>query len=125
MPNVHGQIYFSSTTFDRNPNGWNDSLRNNYYREGTRSGNALAARAKKPEALTFCQLITFQTLVRYSGAAVLILQVISMFPHINTQDGCAFYFGHFHQRVVLVGSGGYFQLCRLLQSAMPSRCQSG
>jgi uncharacterized lipoprotein YddW (UPF0748 family) len=32
MPNVHGQIYFSSTTFDRNPNGWNDSLRNNYYR---------------------------------------------------------------------------------------------
>jgi uncharacterized lipoprotein YddW (UPF0748 family) len=33
MPNVHGQIYFSSTTFDRNPNGWNDSLRNNYYRQ--------------------------------------------------------------------------------------------
>jgi uncharacterized lipoprotein YddW (UPF0748 family) len=33
MPNVHGQIYFSSTTFDKNPNGWNDSLRNNYYRE--------------------------------------------------------------------------------------------
>lgn len=32
MPNVQGQIYFSSTTFDRNPNGWNDSLRNNYYR---------------------------------------------------------------------------------------------
>jgi len=32
-PNVQGSIYFSSTTFDRNPNGWNDSLRNNYYRE--------------------------------------------------------------------------------------------
>ena len=32
-PNVHGAIYFSSTSFDRNPNGWNDSLRNNYYRE--------------------------------------------------------------------------------------------
>jgi uncharacterized lipoprotein YddW (UPF0748 family) len=31
-PNVQGSIYFSSTTFDRNPNGWNDSLRNNYYR---------------------------------------------------------------------------------------------
>lgn len=33
MPNIHGQIYFSSTSFDRNPNGWSDSLRNNYYRE--------------------------------------------------------------------------------------------
>jgi uncharacterized lipoprotein YddW (UPF0748 family) len=32
-PNVQGSIYFSSTTFDRNPNGWNDSLKNNYYRD--------------------------------------------------------------------------------------------
>jgi len=31
-PNVQGSIYFSSKTFDRNPNGWNYSLRNNYYR---------------------------------------------------------------------------------------------
>ncbi len=31
-PNVHGSIYFSSKSFNRNPNGWNDSLRNNYYR---------------------------------------------------------------------------------------------
>ena len=31
-PDVHGSIYFSSTTFNNNPNGWNDSLRNNYYR---------------------------------------------------------------------------------------------
>lgn len=31
--NVQGQIYFSSTSFDTNTNGWNDSLRNNYYRE--------------------------------------------------------------------------------------------
>ena len=30
-PNVKGAIYFSSTSFDSNPNGWNDSLRNNYY----------------------------------------------------------------------------------------------
>ena len=29
--NVQGSIYFSSKSFDRNPNGWNDSLRNNYY----------------------------------------------------------------------------------------------
>lgn len=31
-PQVQGSIYFSSKSFDRNPNGWNDSLRNNYYR---------------------------------------------------------------------------------------------
>lgn len=31
-PNVKGSIYFSSTSFDRNPNGWNDSLRSNYYK---------------------------------------------------------------------------------------------
>lgn len=31
-PSVQGSIYFSSKSFDRNPNGWNDSLRNNYYK---------------------------------------------------------------------------------------------
>jgi uncharacterized lipoprotein YddW (UPF0748 family) len=31
-PNVQGSAYFSSTTFYSNPNGWNDSLKNNYYR---------------------------------------------------------------------------------------------
>jgi uncharacterized lipoprotein YddW (UPF0748 family) len=31
-PNIQGSLYFSSKTFDGNPNGWNDSLRNNYYR---------------------------------------------------------------------------------------------
>ncbi len=30
--NVQGSIYFSSKSFERNPNGWNDSLQNNYYR---------------------------------------------------------------------------------------------
>lgn len=30
--NVHGSVYFSSGSFSRNPNGWCDSLRNNYYR---------------------------------------------------------------------------------------------
>jgi len=29
---VQGSIYFSSKTFNRNPNGWNDSLQNNYYK---------------------------------------------------------------------------------------------
>jgi uncharacterized lipoprotein YddW (UPF0748 family) len=33
QPNVQGQIYFSSTSFDKTLNGWGDSLRNNYYRE--------------------------------------------------------------------------------------------
>ncbi len=31
-PSVQGSIYFSSESFDRNPNGWNDSLQNNYYK---------------------------------------------------------------------------------------------
>ncbi len=29
---TQGSVYFSSKSFDRNPNGWCDSLRNNYYR---------------------------------------------------------------------------------------------
>jgi uncharacterized lipoprotein YddW (UPF0748 family) len=31
-PNIQGSIYFSSKWFDINPNGWNDSLQNNYYK---------------------------------------------------------------------------------------------
>jgi uncharacterized lipoprotein YddW (UPF0748 family) len=31
--NVHGSIFYSSKIFENNPNGWNDSLRNNYYRK--------------------------------------------------------------------------------------------
>ncbi len=30
-PTVQGSVYFSSKSFDSNPNGWVDSLRNNYY----------------------------------------------------------------------------------------------
>ena len=31
-PNMRGMIFFSSKTFERNPNGWNDSLRLNYFK---------------------------------------------------------------------------------------------
>jgi hypothetical protein len=31
-PQVQGSAFFSSRTFDSNPNGWSDSLRNNYYK---------------------------------------------------------------------------------------------
>ncbi|ULQ56045.1 family 10 glycosylhydrolase [Flavihumibacter rivuli] len=31
-PNVQGAIYFSSKSFVSNPNGWSDSLQNNYYK---------------------------------------------------------------------------------------------
>ncbi len=31
-PNVQGSIFYSSKSFNGNPNGWNDSLRNNYYK---------------------------------------------------------------------------------------------
>ena len=30
-PNLNGAVYFSSTSFNNNPNGWCDSLKNNYY----------------------------------------------------------------------------------------------
>ena len=30
-PTVQGAVYFSSSSFNNNPNGWDDSLRNNYY----------------------------------------------------------------------------------------------
>jgi uncharacterized lipoprotein YddW (UPF0748 family) len=32
-PNVQGMIFFSSRTFNNNPNGWSDSLRLNYFKE--------------------------------------------------------------------------------------------
>ena len=32
MPNVQGAIYFSSKSFEKNPMGWADTIRNNYYR---------------------------------------------------------------------------------------------
>jgi uncharacterized lipoprotein YddW (UPF0748 family) len=31
-PQIQGSLYFSSSTFSSNPNGWSDSLRNNYYK---------------------------------------------------------------------------------------------
>ncbi|MET0244942.1 MAG: family 10 glycosylhydrolase [Flavitalea sp.] len=31
-PEIQGAIYFSSRSFEKNPNGWNDSLQNNYYK---------------------------------------------------------------------------------------------
>ena len=31
-PTTQGSVYFSSKSFEKNPNGWADSLRNNYYR---------------------------------------------------------------------------------------------
>lgn len=30
-PNIQGMIFFSSKSFEKNPNGWNDSLRTNYF----------------------------------------------------------------------------------------------
>lgn len=32
-PNIQGAIFYSSNSFKKNPNGWNDSLRNNYYEQ--------------------------------------------------------------------------------------------
>lgn len=32
-PNIQGMIFFSSKTFEKNPNGWGDTLRLNYFKE--------------------------------------------------------------------------------------------
>lgn len=32
-PNIQGMVFFSSKTFEKNPNGWSDSLRLNYFKE--------------------------------------------------------------------------------------------
>ena len=32
-PNIQGMVFYSSKIFDKNPNGWSDSLRLNYFRE--------------------------------------------------------------------------------------------
>lgn len=32
-PNIQGMIFFSSKTFEKNPNGWSDTLRLNYFKE--------------------------------------------------------------------------------------------
>lgn len=32
-PNIHGMIFFSSKSFNKNPNGWNDSLKFNYFKQ--------------------------------------------------------------------------------------------
>ncbi|MBP6025657.1 glycoside hydrolase family 10 protein [Ferruginibacter sp.] len=32
-PNIQGMIFFSSKTFDKNPNGWSDTLRLNYFKD--------------------------------------------------------------------------------------------
>lgn len=32
-PNIQGMAFFSSKTFEKNPNGWSDSLRFNYFKE--------------------------------------------------------------------------------------------
>lgn len=33
LPALKGMVFYSSKTFDKNPNGWNDSLRLNYFKE--------------------------------------------------------------------------------------------
>jgi uncharacterized lipoprotein YddW (UPF0748 family) len=41
-PNVQGMIFFSSKSFDKNPNGWSDSLRLNYFKEQVKTPDALS-----------------------------------------------------------------------------------
>jgi len=49
-PNIQGMVFFSSKTFDKNPNGWNDSLRNNYFRVPVFPASMPWIDSVKPEA---------------------------------------------------------------------------
>lgn len=51
-PNMHGVIYFSSKSFEKNPNGWNDSLKNNYYRDPA-TIPSMEWMAPNPRSLTY------------------------------------------------------------------------
>src|SRR5258708_10510697 len=44
------------------------------------------------------------------GAAILIFEIIRMFPNVHSQQGNAFHFGYIHQWVVLVGGRADLQL---------------
>ena len=39
--NIQGMIFFSSKSFNKNPNGWNDSLRLNYFASPAQLPNPL------------------------------------------------------------------------------------
>jgi uncharacterized lipoprotein YddW (UPF0748 family) len=41
-PNIQGMIFFSSKSFNKNPNGWSDSLRLNYFAAPVKTPNALS-----------------------------------------------------------------------------------
>lgn len=53
-PDVQGMIFFSSTTFQRNPNGWNDSLQRHYYRYPALIAPMSWIDSVKPEAPLIC-----------------------------------------------------------------------
>lgn len=35
-PEIQGSVFYNSSSFKRNPNGWNDSLRSNYYKKAAK-----------------------------------------------------------------------------------------
>ncbi|MGI8637143.1 MAG: glycoside hydrolase family 10 protein [Segetibacter sp.] len=67
-PNVQGSIYFSSATFTSNPNGWNDSLRNNYYKYPALVPPMPWIDSIRPIAPLFEELQGGQVRVYYRGA---------------------------------------------------------
>lgn len=85
-PQVQGSIYFSSKTFDRNPNGWNDSLRNNYYKYPALLPPMPWISQEKPEAPALDRLtkkgeeISFRVRPGKQNAVSLKYYVIYRFP---------------------------------------------
>jgi len=69
-PNVQGSIYFSSKSFNNNPNGWCDSLRNNYYKEPALLPvmNWLPKNPKQPNSLSSSRPADLNTKEKQNGS---------------------------------------------------------
>ncbi len=70
---------------------------------------------------TASQLITFQKCGDVIGAAVLIVEVISMFPHINADDRGQ----TVRERAVLIGGGDNSEAAALLDEPSPTGAEAG
>lgn len=58
----------------------------------------------------FCPIDDVEKRGNIIGAAVLVVQVVGVLPHVKAEDGGTFFIGHVHEGVVLVGRGGDEQL---------------
>ncbi len=78
-PNVQGAIYFSSKSFVNNPNGWCDSLQNNYYKDPAMVPPMPWLDTVRPEA-------PFVSIDAASDSASLVINIEKAFDMRNTRS---------------------------------------